>query len=87
MTFIGTSSSITAFPVLSRILSELQLFTDPVGLVVLASGVVNDVIGWCLLALSVALASAGQGVVVVYILLTMIGWCVPFRRASFSDAC
>ncbi|BGO98205.1 K(+)/H(+) antiporter [Rhodotorula toruloides] len=74
MTFIGTSSSITAFPVLSRILSELQLFTDPVGLVVLASGVVNDVIGWCLLALSVALASAGQGVVVVYILLTMVGW-------------
>ncbi|BGP22514.1 cation/H+ exchanger [Rhodotorula toruloides] len=74
MTFIGTSSSITAFPVLSRILSELQLFTDPVGLVVLASGVVNDVSGWCLLALSVALASAGQGVVVVYILLTMVGW-------------
>ncbi|BGP29748.1 K(+)/H(+) antiporter [Rhodotorula toruloides] len=74
MTFIGTSSSITAFPVLSRILSELQLFTDPVGLVVLASGVVNDVIGWCLLALSVALASAGQGIVVVYILLTMVGW-------------
>ncbi|GAA5885674.1 hypothetical protein JCM3774_004524 [Rhodotorula dairenensis] len=74
MCFIGTSSSITAFPVLSRILSELQLFTDPVGLVVLASGVVNDVIGWCLLALSVALASAGSGVVVVYILLTMFGW-------------
>ncbi|GAA5993132.1 hypothetical protein JCM10908_001304 [Rhodotorula pacifica] len=74
MCFIGTSSSITAFPVLSRILLELHLFTDPVGLVVLASGVVNDVIGWCLLALSVALASAGQGVVVVYILLTMLGW-------------
>lgn len=74
MTFIGTSSSITAFPVLSRILSELQLFSDPVGLVVLASGVVNDVIGWCLLALSVALASAGSGVVVVYILLTMLAW-------------
>ncbi|TKA53405.1 hypothetical protein B0A53_04391 [Rhodotorula sp. CCFEE 5036] len=74
MTFIGTSSSITAFPVLSRILSELQLFADPVGLVVLASGVVNDVIGWCLLALSVALASAGSGVVVVYILLTMLAW-------------
>ncbi|GAA5922045.1 hypothetical protein JCM1841_003132 [Sporobolomyces salmonicolor] len=74
MCFIGTSSSITAFPVLGRILTELRLMNDPVGVVVLASGVANDVIGWMLLALSVALATAGQGVVVVYILLTTVGW-------------
>ncbi|BGP45666.1 K(+)/H(+) antiporter [Rhodotorula kratochvilovae] len=74
MCFIGTSSSITAFPVLSRILGDLHLFQDPVGLVVLASGVVNDVLGWCLLALSIALATAGTGVVVVYIILSLVGW-------------
>ncbi|GAA5836568.1 hypothetical protein JCM11251_007113 [Rhodosporidiobolus azoricus] len=74
MCFIGTSSSITALPVLARILGELGLMQDRVGLVALASGVVNDVIGWALLALSIALANAGKGVVVVYILLTLVGW-------------
>ncbi|GAA6033315.1 hypothetical protein JCM8097_006688 [Rhodosporidiobolus ruineniae] len=74
MTFIGTSSSITALPVLARILGEIGLMQDRVGLVALAAGVVNDCIGWALLALSIALANAGKGVVVVYILLTLVGW-------------
>ncbi|GAA5926155.1 uncharacterized protein JCM15063_000200 [Sporobolomyces koalae] len=77
--FIATSSSITAFPVLGRILVDLKLMNDPVGVVVLASGVANDVIGWMLLALSVALATAGSGgggsgIVVLYILLATVGW-------------
>jgi len=76
MVFIGTSMSITAFPVLSRILGDLHLFQDPVGLVVLASGVVNDVLGWCLLSLAIALASSGSGVVVVYVLCCLVGLCV-----------
>ncbi|GAA5934512.1 hypothetical protein JCM3775_000377 [Rhodotorula graminis] len=73
LVFIGTSMSITAFPVLSRILGDLHLFQDPVGLVVLASGVVNDVLGWCLLSLAIALASSGSGVVVVYVLCCLVG--------------
>ncbi|BGP58359.1 K(+)/H(+) antiporter, partial [Rhodotorula sphaerocarpa] len=64
MTFFGTPTDITASSDLSRVLSELRLFIDPVRLVVLASGVLSDVIGGCLPALSVALASAGSGVVV-----------------------
>lgn len=76
MVFIGTSMSITAFPVLARIVGDLRLNQDPVGLVVLASGVVNDVLGWCLLSLAIALSSAGSGVVVVYIMLCLVGLCV-----------
>ncbi|GAA5888283.1 hypothetical protein JCM16303_007260 [Sporobolomyces ruberrimus] len=77
--FIATSSSITAFPVLGRILVDLKMLNDPIGIVVLASGVANDVIGWMLLALSVALATAGagggsSGIVVLYILLATVGW-------------
>ncbi|GAA5821255.1 hypothetical protein JCM10212_004220 [Sporobolomyces blumeae] len=81
--FIATSSSITAFPVLGRILVDLKLMNDPVGVVVLASGVANDVIGWILLALCIALATAsssgggggGTGqLVVLWILFVMIGW-------------
>lgn len=43
MTFIGTSSSITALPVLARILGEIGLMNDRVGLVALAAGVVKCV--------------------------------------------
>ncbi|KAK4056201.1 K(+)/H(+) antiporter [Microbotryomycetes sp. JL221] len=73
--FIGTASSITAFPVLARILTELELIQDPVGIVVIASGVVNDVIGWVLLSLSIALSAASsEGQVAAYIFLTAIGF-------------
>ncbi|KAI5474268.1 hypothetical protein MNV49_003746 [Pseudohyphozyma bogoriensis] len=74
MLFIGTSMSITAFPVLARILSELNLLSDRVGLIVLSSGVANDVIGWLLLALTIALVNAASGLVVLYVILTAIGW-------------
>lgn len=47
---------------------------DSVGVVVLASGVANDVIGWILLALSVALSASSKGQVVVYILLCAVAW-------------
>lgn len=36
MLFIATASCITAFPVLARILNELKLTSDPVGVIVLA---------------------------------------------------
>lgn len=45
MLFIGVAISITAFPVLCRILTELKLLMTPVGIIVLAAGVGNDVVG------------------------------------------
>ncbi|KAG6899749.1 hypothetical protein C0993_007236 [Termitomyces sp. T159_Od127] len=74
MLFAGVAFSITAFPVLCRILTELKLLDTTVGIVVLSAGVGNDIIGWVLLALSVALVNAGSGVTAVYILLTCVGW-------------
>ena len=44
------------------------------GVVVLAAGVSNDVIGWVLLALCVALVNAGSGIVALYVLLTCVAW-------------
>lgn len=46
MLFVGVSYSITAFPVLCRILTELQLLDTTVGLIVLSAGVANDVVAW-----------------------------------------
>jgi Kef-type K+ transport system membrane component KefB len=74
MLFTGVAYSITAFPVLCRILTELKLLDTTVGIVVLSAGVGNDIIGWTLLALSVALVNAGSGLTAVWILLVCIGW-------------
>ena len=48
--FTGIAMSITAFPVLARILSERKLLQHPVGAVALACAAVDDVTAWCLLA-------------------------------------
>lgn len=74
MLFSGVAFSITAFPVLCRILTELKLLDTTVGIVVLSAGVGNDIIGWTLLALSVALVNAGSGLTALWVLLVCIGW-------------
>lgn len=76
MLFTGVAYSITAFPVLCRILTELKLLDTTVGIVVLSAGVGNDVVGWVLLALSVALVNAGSGLLALYILLICVGWAI-----------
>ncbi|KAI0968168.1 K+/H+ antiporter 1 [Xylaria arbuscula] len=72
--FVGTALGITAFPVLCRILSELNLLSNSVGVTVLAAGVGNDVVGWILLALSVALVNNDNGLTALYVLLVTVGW-------------
>ncbi|KAI1487609.1 K+ homeostasis protein Kha1 [Biscogniauxia mediterranea] len=72
--FIGTALAITAFPVLCRILSELNMLGTPVGVTVLAAGVGNDVVGWILLALCVALVNNGSGLAALWVLLVAAGW-------------
>ena len=72
--FVGVAMSITAFPVLCRILTSCKLLHTSVGLVVLAAGVGNDVVGWVLLALTLALVNSTGGVTAVYVLLTAVGW-------------
>ncbi|KAL9128316.1 MAG: hypothetical protein Q9217_002994 [Psora testacea] len=76
MLFIGVAMAITAFPVLCRILTELNLLQTQVGVVVLSAGVGNDVVGWILLALSVALVNAGSGITALYVLLTCVAYIV-----------
>jgi Kef-type K+ transport system membrane component KefB len=58
--FLGTSMSITAFPVLARILEERQLLKTKIGNTVIACAAVDDVTAWCILAFVVMLARAGD---------------------------
>ncbi|KAJ4772850.1 Cation/H(+) antiporter 20 [Rhynchospora pubera] len=60
LVFMGVSLSITAFPVLARILAELKLLTTRLGETAMAAAAFNDVAAWILLALAVAL-SGGEG--------------------------
>jgi Kef-type K+ transport system membrane component KefB len=56
--FIGVSLSITAFPVLARILTDRRIHKTRMGTLALACAAVDDVTAWCLLALIVSIAHA-----------------------------
>ncbi len=58
--FLGTAMSITAFPVLARILTERDLMKTKMGSTALGSAAVDDVTAWCVLALVVLLVRAGS---------------------------
>jgi Kef-type K+ transport system membrane component KefB len=57
--FMGIAMSITAFPVLARILDERGLTRTPLGATVITCAAVDDVTAWTLLAFVVAIVSAG----------------------------
>jgi Kef-type K+ transport system membrane component KefB len=59
--FMGAAMSITAFPVLARMLAEHRMVGTRVGALALASAAVDDVLAWCLLALVAAIVSATGG--------------------------
>jgi Kef-type K+ transport system membrane component KefB len=59
--FMGIAISITAFPVLARILTEHNLLRTPLGAVAISCAAVDDVTAWCLLASVVLLVRASEG--------------------------
>ena len=58
--FIGIAMSITAFPVLARIIQERGLNKTPLGSMAIAIAAVNDVLAWCILAAIIALVRSGS---------------------------
>lgn len=59
--FMGTAMSITAFPVLARILAERNLLGSRVGSIAISCAAVDDITAWCLLAfLSVKVHAGSQ---------------------------
>ena len=58
--FLGTSMSITAFPVLARILEERHLLRTKMGNTVIACAAVDDITAWCILAVVVMIVRAGD---------------------------
>jgi Kef-type K+ transport system membrane component KefB len=58
--FMGAAMSITAFPVLARILAERKMLHGRLGTVAIACAAVDDVTGWCILAYIVVLIRSAQ---------------------------
>ena len=71
--FFGTALSISALPVIARILMDMNLFKTPVGMLIIASAMFNDLIGWLIFSLILSLAGKGTdtmglGYTIAYIL-------------------
>jgi Kef-type K+ transport system membrane component KefB len=58
--FLGVSMSITAFPVLARILTERGMQRAPVGVLALACAAIDDVVAWSILAVVIAVTVGGD---------------------------
>jgi Kef-type K+ transport system membrane component KefB len=67
--FIGISMSITAFPVLARIVQEKGLTKTHLGTIVIASAANDDVTAWCILAAVIAIAKTGSFISSLYTIL------------------
>lgn len=59
--FMGVAMSITAFPVLARILTDRRMESTELGVIALSCAAVDDVTAWCLLAFVVGVANAAVG--------------------------
>jgi Kef-type K+ transport system membrane component KefB len=57
--FIATAMSISAIPVIARILMDLDLMRTRLGMVIVSTAIADDTIGWIVLAIATGLATGG----------------------------
>jgi Kef-type K+ transport system membrane component KefB len=69
--FLGLAMSITAFPVLARILQDCGLTRTHLGTIALTCAAVGDVTAWCLLAFVVGVVNASTGGAILAAALTI----------------
>ena len=79
--FMGVSMSVTAFPVLARILIERRMLRRPLGALTLACAAVDDVTAWFLIALATAVAVAGSGADVAETIVLAVVFCLVMALA------
>ena len=79
--FVSVSMSITAFPVLARIISERRMLKRPLGTVALSAAATDDVSAWLLIALATAVAGGGGAGKVLRTLLLAVVFCLVMAFA------
>lgn len=70
--FIGTAMSITALPVLARILREHSLLLTRPGFIALGAAVITDAVAWILLVIAIALATASNAAIAGWIFFAIV---------------
>jgi len=66
--FLGIAMSITAFPVLARIVQERGIHKTKLGTIVITCAAADDITAWCILAAVIAIVKAGSFVSSIYII-------------------
>lgn len=66
--FLGMAMSITAFPVLARIVQERNIHKTRLGAIVITCAAADDITAWCMLAAIIAIAKAGSFISSLYII-------------------
>lgn len=88
--FVGISLSITAFPILARILTDKNLHKTSLGKLALTCAAINDIMAWCLMALVVSVASSRYSNAFMTIAMTigyviaMIVFIRPFLKSKLA---
>lgn len=72
--FIGISMSITAFPVLARIVQERGMSKTRLGSMAITCAAADDITAWCLLAAVIAIVKAGSVISAVYTIAFAVGY-------------
>ena len=68
--------SITAFPVLARIVQERNLQKTKLGTVVITCAAADDITAWCILAAIIAIVKAGSFSSSIYVILLAVGYVI-----------
>ncbi|EKT4526354.1 cation:proton antiporter [Flavobacterium psychrophilum] len=66
--FMGIAMSITAFPVLARIVQERGIHKTKLGSIVITCAAADDITAWCLLAAVIAIVKAGSFISSLYVI-------------------
>jgi Kef-type K+ transport system membrane component KefB len=74
--FLGTSLAITALPVIARILMDLNLFKTNFGVLIIASAMITDLIGWMIFSVILSMLGQGHNVTLGYTILLTIGFTI-----------
>jgi Kef-type K+ transport system membrane component KefB len=74
--FMGIAMSITAFPVLARIVQERGLSKTKLGTIVITCAAADDITAWCILAAVIAIVKAGSILSALYTILIALAYVI-----------
>ena len=73
--FLGTALAISALPVIARILMDMNIFKTRIGMIIIASAMFNDLLGWLIFSFIISFMSGGASTVNVwYSIASIIGF-------------